>query len=137
MQYKLTFKEYNEALKQNKLLGLKCNTCGSVNVPPRLSCQNCSSTDMDIMELKRNGTIQTFTVINVAPENRESEVPYIVVLVELDEGPWIMGNLGGIKPEEATMSIIGKKVLAEKAAVYAGDKYSWGELARLVFTLAG
>jgi uncharacterized OB-fold protein len=137
MPYKLTFKEYNEALKQNKFLGLKCNACGTVNVPPRLMCQNCSSSDMDVLELKGKGIIQTFTVINVAPEGRESEVPYIVVLVELDEGPWIMGNLGGIKPEEATIGIIGKKVLMGKAAVYAGDKYSWGELARPVFTLAG
>ncbi|MCX6005411.1 MAG: DUF2520 domain-containing protein [Chloroflexi bacterium] len=128
MQFKLTFKEYNEALKQNKILGLKCNNCGSINLPPRITCQNCSSPELEILELNGRGTIQTYTVINVAPENREQEVPYIVVLVELEEGPWIMGNLGGIKPEEITVEIMGKKVIMEKASVYSGDKYSWGKM---------
>ena len=136
MQYKLSFKEYNEALKQNKILGLKCKNCNSITIPPKILCAKCGSADMDIVELGGKGAIQTFTVINVAPENREPEIPYIVVLVEMDEGPWLMGNLGGIKPEEANMGLIGKKVSMEKAAVYAGDKYSWGELARPYFVLA-
>jgi len=135
MQYKLTFKDYNEALKQNKILGLKCGSCGNVNVPPCVVCCKCGSSELDTCELKGSGTIQTYTVIKVAPENREPEVPYIIVLVELEEGPWIMGNLGGVKPEEVTMAVMGKKVTMEKASVYAGDKYSWGDLARPLFTL--
>ena len=86
-----------------------------------------------IVELGGKGTIQTFTVVNVAPENREQEIPYIVVLVEMDEGPWLMGNLGGIKPEEANMGLMGKKVAMEKAAVYAGDKYQLGRTGQAVF----
>jgi len=33
MENKLIFKDYNEALKQNKLLGLKCQACGHINLP--------------------------------------------------------------------------------------------------------
>jgi uncharacterized OB-fold protein len=134
MEHKLTFKDYNEALKQNKLLGLKCKQCGAVTVPPKIVCGNCASADLDIVELSGKGKIQTFTTVFVPPEGRESECPYVIVLVELDEGPWIMGNLTGIDPNKVTMDIMGKKVNMGHA-VFPGDRYSAGDEARPLFSL--
>jgi uncharacterized OB-fold protein len=134
MEHKLTFNDYNEALKQNKLLGLKCKQCGAVTVPPKITCGNCASADLDIVELSGKGKIQTFTTVFVPPEGRESECPYVIVLVELDEGPWIMGNLTGIDPNKVTMDIMGKKVNMGHA-VFPGDKYSAGDEARPLFSL--
>ena len=133
MEYKLTFKDYNEALKRDKLLGLKCKECGAITVPPKMACQRCTSPDMDIVKLKGSGKIQTFTIVNVAPEGREAEVPYTIVLVELDEGPWIMGNLIDIDLSKVTMELIGKRVkMGHK--VFLGDKYSAGDAARPLFS---
>jgi uncharacterized OB-fold protein len=134
MEHKLTFKDYNEALKQNKLLGLKCKQCGTMTVPPKIVCGNCASADLDIVELGGKGKIQTFTTVFVPPEGRESECPYVIVLVELDEGPWIMGNLTGIDPNKVTMDIMGKKVKMGHA-VFPGDRYSAGDAARPLFSL--
>ena len=135
MDYKLTFKEYNEALKQNKLLGLKCHACGALTVPPKMVCRHCASPDMEITEVKGTGKIRTFTTVYVAAEGREDEVPYVIVMVELDEGPWLMGNLDGIDPTQATVELIGKKVkMAHK--VFPGDKYSAGEGASPLFSLS-
>ncbi|MFQ5996757.1 MAG: Zn-ribbon domain-containing OB-fold protein [Dehalococcoidales bacterium] len=135
MEYKLTFKEFNEGLKENKLLGLKCQECGTVTVPPKMVCRKCASPNMEVIELKGSGKIQTFTICNVAPEGREDEVPYVILLVELDEGPWIMGNLTGIDPTTATMELIGKKVKMAETKVFTGDKYSAGDGARPLFSL--
>jgi len=135
VEAKLTFKEYNENLKQGRLSGLKCSGCGEVSAQPRLICAKCGGQDLEAIELKGGGAIQTFTVNYVAAEGRESEVPYIVAIVELDEGPWIMGNIAGLKPEEASMDIMGRKVRMDGSAVFAGDKYSAGEIARPVFKL--
>jgi uncharacterized OB-fold protein len=136
MEQKLYFKDYNEALKQNKLLGLKCRACGSITIPPKMACRQCASYDMEIMEVKGSGKIRTFTTVFVGAEGRESEVPYILVMVELEEGPWIMGNLEGIDPKTATMELIGKKVKMGNK-IFPGDKYSAGESARPIFSLAG
>ena len=134
MEYKLTFKDFNEALKENKLLGLKCQSCGTITVPPKMVCRQCTSPDMEIVELNGAGKIRTFTTVYVASEGREDEVPYTIVMVELDEGPWIMGNLGDIDPDQATTELIGKKVkMGHK--VFAGDKYSAGEGASPLFSL--
>jgi uncharacterized OB-fold protein len=133
MEYKLTFKEYDKALKKNKLLGLKCKECKTITIPPKVVCRKCTSPNLDIIELKGSGTIQTFTTANVASEGRECEVPYIIVLVELDEGPWIMGNLIDIDPNKATMELIGKRVNLG-CKVFPGDKYSAGSAARPIFS---
>jgi hypothetical protein len=136
MEYKLTYKEYSEALKQNKLLGLKCKSCGTVTVPPKMVCRSCASPELEVLELKGTGRIQTFTTCNVAPEGREDEVPYIIMLVELDEGPWIMGNLIGVEPEKATMeTVMGKGVRMTETRIFHGDKYSAGEGASPTFVL--
>jgi uncharacterized OB-fold protein len=136
MEHKLTFKGYNEALKQNKLLGLRCPSCGAITVPPKTVCRQCASPDMEITELNGTGRIRTFTTVYVAAEGREKEVPYVIVLVELDEGPWIMGNLGDLDPKQAGMELIGRKVKMEpKVEVFPGDKYSAGEGARPLFSL--
>ena len=133
MEYKLTFKDYSEALKKNKLLGLKCNSCGAITVPPKMVCRQCASPDMDIVELSGKGKIQTFTTVFVAPEGREDEVPYVIVLVELDEGPWIMGNLSATDPSNANMELIGRRVkMGHK--VFPGDKYSAGDAASPLFS---
>ena len=133
MEYKLTFREYNKALKKDKLLALRCGSCQTITCPPKMTCQNCTGTDLEITELSGKGKIITFTTVYVAPEGRENEVPYTIVLVELDEGPWIMGNLIDIDPAKIGMELIGREVkLGHK--VFYGDKYSDGEAARPLFS---
>jgi uncharacterized OB-fold protein len=135
MEYKLTFKDYNEALKANKLMGLKCQDCGTVLVPPKLVCRECASSNMEVVELKGTGKIQTFTTCNVAPEGRENEIPYTILLVELDEGPWVMGNLTGTDPAATSMEMIGQRVKMAGSAIFTGDRYSAGDSARPLFSL--
>ena len=135
MEYKLTFQDYHKALIKNKLMGLKCRSCGTVTCPPQMSCSNCSDFDLEIVELSGKGKITTYTTVFVAAEGRESEAPYIIVLVELEEGPWIMGNLYDMDPIRASLDMIGKPVTLG-ARIFPGDKYSDGPAARPVFRFA-
>lgn len=135
MEYKLDFRTYSDALKQSKLMGLKCNDCGTYTCPPKMTCQECTGSDLEIVQLSGKGEIKTFTTVFVAPEGREGEAPYTIVLVELEEGPWITGNLIDIDPAKANMELIGKKVkLGFK--VFPGDNYSAGEGTRPLFSFA-
>jgi len=132
MEYKLDFATYSSALQKNTLLGLKCNECGTYTCPPKMTCQGCAGSDLDIVEMAGEGTIVTFTQTFVAPQGREGEVPYTIVMVELDEGPWIAGNLIDVNPKKVNMDLIGKKVkLGHK--VFPGDQYSAGPAARPQF----
>jgi uncharacterized OB-fold protein len=133
MEYKLPFKEYNRALRKGKLMGLKCNQCGAITCPPRMSCIGCSGLDLDVVQLSGQGRIVTFTTCYIAPQGRENELPYTIVMVELDEGPWIMGNLIDMEPDKISMDIIGRRVKMG-SRVYPGDIYSAGASARPVFS---
>ncbi|MFW5874608.1 MAG: Zn-ribbon domain-containing OB-fold protein [Desulfosalsimonas sp.] len=135
MEYKLPFREYHKALIKNRLLGLECSQCGAVTCPPQMSCRNCGSYDLEVTELSGKGKITTFTTIYVAPEGRETEAPYTVVLVELEEGPWIMGNLYDTDPQTADTKIIGRQV-EFGCRIFPGDKYSDGPIARPSFRFA-
>jgi uncharacterized protein len=110
VEYKLSVKDYLLALKENRLLGLKCRECGAVTVPPRMACRSCSGLDLEVQRLAGRGWVVTFTSIHVASAERHGQAPYLVVMVELDEGPWIMGNLSGLDPHLASMELIGKRV---------------------------
>jgi len=134
MEYKLTHKAYTGALRENRLLGLKCNACGGCTVPPKKVCIECASEDLDVVELSGRGEIRTFTVIRVAAEGFDA--PYIVGIVELDEGPWLMGNIIGVDCDEATMDIIGRRVKLGHAVI-SGDKFSAGERVAATFILEG
>jgi uncharacterized OB-fold protein len=131
MEYKLTAKMFAEALKEGKLMGLKCNKCSAYTAPPKKVCMECGSEDMEITQLSGKGQIRTFTVIRVPPEGFEA--PYVVGMAELDEGPWLMGNIIDIDADAATMDIIGKKVSVGHQ-VLPGDKFSAGEMVAVTFS---
>ncbi len=135
MEYKLTFRSYSEALKSNRLLGMTCHECGTITCPPKMTCQECTGLNLGITELSGRGKIATFTTVYVAPRGREVEAPYTIVMVELAEGPWIMGNLIDIDPTMAGMELIGKEVMLGHK-VFPGDDYSDGEAARPLFRFA-
>jgi uncharacterized OB-fold protein len=132
MEYKLTFQQYQQGLGKGQFLGLKCKNCGAVTFPAQGVCRDCGSDDINVTEMKGEGTIRTFTVIRVAPEGMKP--PYVVALVELDEGACAMGNLVDTNPEEADMSLIGRKVKLGNRAV-KGDEASAEDLYVLTFRL--
>ena len=108
MQYPLTFEQYQEGLRNGKFLGLKCRNCNTYTFPAQMVCSSCGRSDMDVSEMKGEGTIRSFTVVRVAPEGLKPH--YIVAMVELDEGPWVTGNLLFQEPQETNMSLMGRKV---------------------------
>jgi len=140
-EYKLTFTEFNQSLRKNKLLGLKCGNCGGFTCPPKMVCHECGGSDVETVQLKGRGKIVTFTSSYLAGLGREVETPILIIMVELTEGPWIMGNLIGFDPEKATVeSLIGKQVALSRTRMFPGDVYSGGQevqsgIARPTFAL--
>jgi uncharacterized OB-fold protein len=116
----ISVKDYLAALRENRLLGLKCRQCGFITAPPRLSCRQCAAQDSELTELSGQGKIVTFTSIYVPTHNRQGKTPYLVVMVELAEGPWIMGNLHGVEAATAGLELIGRTVRMDNN-IYGGN----------------
>jgi len=121
MAYRLTFETYQKGLENGRFLGIQCRDCNAVSFPPQGVCRACSGVHLDVCELKGDGILRTFTVIRVAPEGKKA--PYVVAMVELDEGAWVLGNLVDIHPDDVHMGLMGRRVKLGSRLVN-GDTYS-------------
>jgi uncharacterized OB-fold protein len=64
----------------------KCDKCGKVFFPPRQVCSGCRGQKFSNVILAQSGTVETFTVIHVAPTGFGDQVPYAVGIIKLDDG---------------------------------------------------
>ena len=93
-------RKYWEACKAHTLLLPKCRACGEVFFFPNDFCVNCLSKDIEWIEAGGKGTVHTFSVIYRPPSASFADnVPYVVAIIELEEGPRMMSNVVGISPE--------------------------------------
>ena len=117
-----------------KMLGQKCKKCGAVNFPPKGVCKYCNdSSEFDEIKLSGRGKIHTFVLIGAGgapPEFAEQEKAggtYPVAIVELDEGPKVIGQVSGADPKEIKMDMPVetelRKVYSEEGVIRYGFKF--------------
>lgn len=104
---------YWEGLKRGELLAQRCAGCGVLRHPPRAACGRCPSLDWAPVALAGTGSIYSYT-IHHHPPIPGFEMPYVVALVELDEGVRMLANTIGIEPGDVT---VGMRVRAEFVAI--------------------
>lgn len=83
-----------DGCREGKLLLQLCEQCHKYQFYPRLYCMHCGTTKLEWVEASGRGRIYSYTVIhrNKTPEFVQ-DVPYNVVIVELEEGPRMMANV--------------------------------------------
>ncbi|WP_208026899.1 Zn-ribbon domain-containing OB-fold protein [Rhabdothermincola sediminis] len=83
-----------DAVREGKLLLRSCNRCGAVHYYPRPFCPSCWSEDVTWVEASGRGTVYTYSTVyrNDLPPFNE-QLPYVVAIVELEEGPRMMTRL--------------------------------------------
>jgi len=78
--------DFAQYLKDGRLMGSKCKKCGATSFPPRADCDACMSGDFEFFEMSGKAKLHTFTKIVAAPTGFEELAPYIVGVVDLEEG---------------------------------------------------
>lgn len=81
------------------LVGSRCRACGRASFPARVVCGGCGAEASEETPLGRRGRITASAVVYHAPIGFEA--PYVVALVELEEGPIVFCPLAGCPPDEA------------------------------------
>ena len=95
-----TISSFYKFVGENRLMAAKCIECGNVLLPPKPMCTKCLSTNLKWIELEGTGTLLSYTVIHVAPEQFQSMTPYNVGIVEFKSGLCLPGMICDVKPEE-------------------------------------
>jgi uncharacterized OB-fold protein len=89
-------RHYWEALRQHRLLLQRCRACDRLRFPPMPTCPFCASRDTDETEVSGRGTIYSWISVERALDPAfAADVPFVVAVVELDEGPRVVGRIRG------------------------------------------
>lgn len=91
-------------LRDRHLLIQRCMSCGTVRHPPRPMCPHCNSLEWDTVIASGRGTVHSF-VMPQHPQFPFMDYPYIVALVDLEEGVRLVSNLIEIAPEDAQIGM--------------------------------
>ena len=99
-QAPFTIEQFYKHLAQGKLMAGKCTKCGKIHLPPRTLCDNCFSQEFTWTEISGKGTLLTFSVIHIAPQQFQPLAPYAVGIVQLENGLKLPGMISGATPEQ-------------------------------------
>jgi hypothetical protein len=105
---------YRECARQGRLVFQRCEACGTPRHPPRVLCARCGSDQVAWVPSAGQGTIFSWTVTHQAPHPAfASQVPYAVVVVELEEDVRIVASLRELAPEHLELGLPVEVVLEE------------------------
>jgi uncharacterized protein len=99
-------KPYWEGCKAHQLKIQRCAECGHHQFYPRIYCTKCMSDRVEWVEASGRAKVLSYTIVHrpVSPAFKE-EIPYVVALVTLDEGPTMMTNLVRYAPNQLAIGM--------------------------------
>jgi uncharacterized OB-fold protein len=90
-----------------------CNVCKTWVWYPKAWCPNCGERNtLEWRKLAGRGEVYSFTIVRQVIDNSpafQKDLPFVIGLIELEEGPRIYSNVSDVKPEDVK---IGDKVSA-------------------------
>jgi uncharacterized protein len=97
---------YWQGCRNGQLLVQHCAACGQWQFFPRLMCVACGEEHPEWKPVSGRGTVETFTVVHVPlSEAYSADVPYVVALIRLEEGPRMMTNVVACEPADVRIGL--------------------------------
>ncbi len=103
-------RKFFEGLSQSKLLATKCKKTGEIFFPPQVDCPNAPDSEVEWIELPKEGELLTFTVINTKPYSFGHYEDYIVGIARLTNGVQV---LAWVREKDPRKLKVGMKVRVE------------------------
>ncbi len=92
-----------DAAKQRRLVFQACDDCGTRYFYPRPLCPNCLSRAVQWVEASGRARLHTFVINHRPPRNYPLAAPFVIGIVELEEGPRMMSHVIGVDPDPRTL----------------------------------
>ena len=95
-----------ESVRAHAMRLQRCHGCGRWVFYPRGLCPHCFSADLAWEPVAGTGVVHAFTIVHRHPSPAfNGEVPYVVALIELDEGVRLLSNLVEVAPDPAAARV--------------------------------
>lgn len=82
----------------------RCDDCGAWRHPPRFLCPSCGSERFTWTPSTGHGRVFTWTVTH-RETDPAFQVPYVVLVVEMDEGVRVIGSARDLDPSELRLDL--------------------------------
>jgi hypothetical protein len=90
-----------KATRAHRVSVQKCLSCARHWFPPAKLCPHCLSDQHVWDDVSGCGKVFSYVIFHrVFDESFAGDIPYIVALVQLDEGPRLISNLVDARPDE-------------------------------------
>ena len=99
-------KPYWEHCKKHELRMQKCTACGYTRFPISMVCPRCHSVEAEWTKLSGKGKVYSYIIYRQAyhPAYKD-EIPYVVAIIQLDEGPRMESNIIGCNVEDVKIDM--------------------------------
>ena len=95
-----------EGTRKHKLLVQECNDCGVKIFYPRKNCPECWSSNLGWCEASGKGHVFSHTTTMTGVEDKfADDLPYVLAIVDLEEGVRMMTNIVDCDPEEVSIGM--------------------------------
>ena len=81
-----------DGCREGRLRIQRCGGCGRAVFIPQPLCPACHSVELAWIDCSGRGSLYSYTVVH-RPQRPEFAAPYVVAIVELDEGAFLLTNL--------------------------------------------
>jgi uncharacterized OB-fold protein len=101
-----------DALRAGRLAVQRCLTCGAWRWPPQPACPSCLSEEYRWAPTAGLGRLYSFTVVHRPVDPAMFDPPYVLGIVELDEGPRLLTNIVDCRFDELRVDLrVGLRVV--------------------------
>jgi uncharacterized OB-fold protein len=91
--------EFWDACAEGRLVVPRCDDCGDLFWYPRLVCPICGSMSVTYTAVSGRGNVYARTIMRRGDGPFRGAAPYVLAMVQLEEGPIMMTNVVGADPD--------------------------------------
>jgi uncharacterized OB-fold protein len=96
---------YWDAARNHQLTLQECLSCRRFYFYPRDHCPVCLGREVRWRAVSGRGFLYTYVIAHHPAPGFEADAPYVIAVVELEEGPRMMANIVGIEPDPALLEL--------------------------------
>jgi uncharacterized OB-fold protein len=93
-----------DGCREGELRVQRCNDCGTHVFIPQPACTKCFSQALEWVATSGRGKVYSYTIVH-RPVQPQFKVPYIIGILEFEEGFHMMTNLIGLEPDDVKIGM--------------------------------